>query len=592
MPKITSSFQLKSPARNFERDGFASIEQMVAHYPAPKGFITYCEENGKRYEYDPNYNDENTGHWRELPYLTKTETDGYYAPKPSGNDTYETTSHAQSTYLAKNDAANTYLSKEQASSGYQPKLSEEQLNKISKSEEFFVAMEDATLAVYTIENGLQIVHEGETIPNNSILGYVSKPFHFISEIDFSDLHLFDDMIYIVAKRTSEGWSLHDTWYFDYEFTPDVGSAAIYEDLRSHLSWLYGSPDGEARIVAFNKNMLGAGFTYDENFSVSIFDRYANTNIVSKFLAQFNDAPNTGDLGNLGDVCIGGDIYVGDTKVNTDNNNIRKVGMLYEQRTAVATWKAKPLVGTNVAICEKIEKEQADSSYDKYVSVIPIGANETPILVALGNSYLGYLDVEGDVVTLEDWASAFSKVCYGSDKYHTYTIVILSDTEQADYLYAVKTQNQVIEELTSKVNPCPWLEYNTLTENLPNTLPTAGVNNENEWEDDGEGTITGHIDVDATKGNRIFDLRKLDSESIAEVDIDFRGVTNYETIIYYRGFDTISLVYNSPLTAEDFCFLNEEPELDDEKEYVLSIQGNTIAYGTLTRGVTSVVEVEE
>ena len=49
------------------RESFATIELMKNCNDVPNGFITYCEENDKRYEYsNKNEIDEITGKWREF----------------------------------------------------------------------------------------------------------------------------------------------------------------------------------------------------------------------------------------------------------------------------------------------------------------------------------------------------------------------------------------------------------------------------------------------------------------------------------------------------------------------------------------------
>ena len=98
-----------------------------------------------------------------------------------------------------------------------------------------------------------------------------------------------------------------------------------------------------------------------------------------------------------------------------------------------------------------------------------------------------------------------------------------------------------------------------------------------------------VEVRADIGNRVIDLR---GETSNTYDICFVSPSLYETVIYYKGTDTLNIVPQSPLTMEDLCFVNEEPELDSDGEYILSIQNNTLVYGTLTRGVTPIVEEEE
>ena len=103
-------------------------------------------------------------------------------------------------------------------------------------------------------------------------------------------------------------------------------------------------------------------------------------------------------------------------------------------------------------------------------------------------------------------------------------------------------------------------------------------------------VNGSIVVQNGQGHRVIDLR--DYEGDDAIDIRFISSCLYETVIYYKGDMTLSIVPVSPLTMEDLCFVNEEPELDEDGEYILSIQNNTLVYGTLTRGVTPVVEEEE
>lgn len=65
MPKIGANFQFESREPNFERDSFKTLSEMKACTIIDKGHKSYCQEDGKTYEFNQdNELDEITGMWR------------------------------------------------------------------------------------------------------------------------------------------------------------------------------------------------------------------------------------------------------------------------------------------------------------------------------------------------------------------------------------------------------------------------------------------------------------------------------------------------------------------------------------------------
>lgn len=157
-------------------------------------------------------------------------------------------------------------------------------------------------------------------------------------------------------------------------------------------------------------------------------------------------------------------------------------------------------------------------------------------------------------------------------------------------------NQVLNGGQSSANSlCSWKKYDAITGDnaYPNFISLVSGNT-TAWQID-DDTLVGNIEIDATKGNRIFDFRNLKDANDEPIPVDFAvniaGFTSYETIIFFKGIDTYSISPTSPLAMSNLCFCGEEPDLDTEKEYVLSIQGNTFIFGELSRGVDAETEEE-
>lgn len=62
-----------------DRESFDTLEAMKNYNKVPDGFITYCKENGKRYEFNSsNIIDELTGQWTEFSVNLDIDTDEIY----------------------------------------------------------------------------------------------------------------------------------------------------------------------------------------------------------------------------------------------------------------------------------------------------------------------------------------------------------------------------------------------------------------------------------------------------------------------------------------------------------------------------------
>lgn len=87
MAVINSEFEYNNPRPNFKRDQYKTLAEMkgVALTMVDRGHLSFCLENGKRYEFandldkngTPIYN-ESTGYWREysgVPTITMKESE-------------------------------------------------------------------------------------------------------------------------------------------------------------------------------------------------------------------------------------------------------------------------------------------------------------------------------------------------------------------------------------------------------------------------------------------------------------------------------------------------------------------------------------
>jgi hypothetical protein len=299
---------------------------------------------------------------------------------------------------------------------------------------------------------------------------------------------------------------------------------------------------------------------------------------------------SGDSIHFGTHYFDGKIYKG----KQGSSEAREVDRFYDEVRGTLTYKAKYSDGRYLCI----PVEQANSTYDLYVGVIHVSPMNAPSLYLPSNSTSFFaekassFDTDGKINVLgksvEEIRDATEILIVGTTNS---LVAIETDFTLEQVIKQERTKRQQLASTVANLQgvntKCPWTVYDSIQ-----NLPPAGLNGEYEWYDNGIDMVTGHIDVDDDKGNRVFDLRGVGANKAAIVDVDLRGANPYETVIYFRGGDTIDLVPHSPLTSADFCFLNEEPDLEEEKEYVLSIQGNTIAYGTLTRGEAPVVEEED
>lgn len=70
-----------------DRESFDTIEAMKNYEKVPDGFITYCKENGKRYEFNSNNKvDEFTGKWSEFSVKSTIGEDVHYIGSDTPDD--------------------------------------------------------------------------------------------------------------------------------------------------------------------------------------------------------------------------------------------------------------------------------------------------------------------------------------------------------------------------------------------------------------------------------------------------------------------------------------------------------------------------
>lgn len=127
-----------------------------------------------------------------------------------------------------------------------------------------------------------------------------------------------------------------------------------------------------------------------------------------------------------------------------------------------------------------------------------------------------------------------------------------------------------------------------------TFTSLSDGNITSWQIDSD-VLVGNIEINETDNDRVFDFRNLKDSNDEPIPVDFsvviNGLTDCETTIYFKGIDSHSIIPSNNVAITDLCFCGEEPDYDEDKEYVLSILGNTIIYGELTRGVAPDLEEE-
>ena len=70
-----------------DRESFDTIETMKNYEKVPDGFITYCKENGKRYEFNSNNEvNELTGKWSEFSVKSTISEDIHYVGSDTPDD--------------------------------------------------------------------------------------------------------------------------------------------------------------------------------------------------------------------------------------------------------------------------------------------------------------------------------------------------------------------------------------------------------------------------------------------------------------------------------------------------------------------------
>lgn len=88
-------------------------------------------------------------------------------------------------------------------------------------------------------------------------------------------------------------------------------------------------------------------------------------------------------------------------------------------------------------------------------------------------------------------------------------------------------------------------------------------------------------INAEDGNRVIDLRVFTNP--CEMDVLLKGRTAFETVIYFKGIDTIDigLSVEGTMSISDVIDVNDEPDLDTTKTYMVSIQYGSIVWAEVT-----------
>lgn len=345
-------------------------------------------------------------------------------------------------------------------------------------------------------------------------------------------------------------------------------------------------------VANNPYVLDPGESSPESVTVE----YTSNNIIKalEFYEKDKAIPHYGNHFFMGKVWKG----------EPNSPDAREVDMYYAQRSAIPTYKAKK-VGDNY-VCVPIA--DADNTYDLYVAVLDYDH--------IGHSYISLTAPNGAFIAeqTDNFTNDGSITVLGNPVFNpTYTgnrkKLIVSPTDSCVWYEANETIADVLKReidyrellsaevaaLTSANSLCTWKKYDAITgDNAYPNFTSLVSGNTTAWQID-DDTLVGNIEIDATKGNRIFDFRNLKDANDEPIPVNFvvniAGFTSYETIIFFKGIDVYSISPTSPLAMSSLCFCGEEPDLDTEKEYVLSIQGNTLIFGELNRGVDAETEEE-
>lgn len=403
----------------------------------------------------------------------------------------------------------------------------------------------------------------------------------------------DDSPYLqgVDSASYDIYYLDNLWDLDYEDYEEEPYSVICEQYR--YSDLKGC---EARIIAVNINSNDVS-QIDANSQDVFKVTVANVN-------NFTEAYNLieqNEIKECKDKYFTGKLWKGEP----NNVDAREIDMYYMRRTATPTYKAKMVNGEY----QCVPIADADNTYDLYVAILDYDH--------IGHSYISLTAPNGAFIAeqTDNFTNDGSITVLGNPVFNpTYTgnrkKLIVSPTDSCVWYEANETIADVLKReidyrellsaevaaLTSANSLCPWKKYDAITGDnaYPNFISLVSGNT-TAWQID-DDTLVGNIEIDATKGNRIFDFRNLKDANDEPIPVDFvvniAGFTSYETIIFFKGIDTYSISPTSPLAMSSLCFCGEEPDLDTEKEYVLSIQGNTFIFGELSRGVDAETEEEE
>lgn len=417
-----------------------------------------------------------------------------------------------------------------------------------------------------------------------------------AEIGTGDVELVemvdDDSPYLQGSDsvTNSIYYFGNLWDVDYEDYEDEATEVFYGFYR--YSDLKGC---EARIIAVNVNSNDVSQT-DANSQDVFKVTVANVN---NFIEAYNLIEQN-EIKECKDKYFTGKLWKGEP----NSPDAREVDMYYAQRSAIPTYKAKK-VGDNY-VCVPIA--DADNTYDLYVAVLDYDH--------IGHSYISLTAPNGAFIAeqTDNFTNDGSITVLGNPVFNpTYTgnrmKLIVSPTDSCVWYEANETIADVLKReidyrellsaevaaLTSANSLCTWKKYDAITgDNAYPNFTSLVSGNTTAWQID-DDTLVGNIEIDATKGNRIFDFRNLKDANDEPIPVNFvvniAGFTSYETIIFFKGIDVYSISPTSPLAMSSLCFCGEEPDLDTEKEYVLSIQGNTLIFGELNRGVDAETEEE-
>lgn len=403
----------------------------------------------------------------------------------------------------------------------------------------------------------------------------------------------DDSPYLQGNysATNSIYYFGNIWDVDYEDYEEEATEVFYEWYR--YSDLKGC---EARIIAVNVNSNDVSQT-DANSQDVFKVTVANVN---NFIEAYKLIEQN-EIKECKDKYFTGKLWKGEP----NNVDAREIDMYYMRRTATPTYKAKMVNGEY----QCVPIADADNTYDLYVAILDYDH--------IGHSYISLTAPNGAFIAeqTDNFTNDGSITVLGNPVFNpTYTgnrkKLIVSPTDSCVWYEANETIADVLKReidyrellsaevaaLTSANSLCPWKKYDAITGDnaYPNFISLVSGNT-TAWQID-DDTLVGNIEIDATKGNRIFDFRNLKDANDKPIPVNFvvniAGFTSYETIIFFKGIDTYSISPTSPLAMSSLCFCGEEPDLDTEKEYVLSIQGNTFIFGELSRGVDAETKEEE